>query len=117
MSMGVKTMTLSQADLANMSACIAETIQPKKIILFGSHARGNTKPDSDVDLLVITAEDYGPHNSRRKAMARLWRLLADVPVSKDIVLFSDAEVAQWRTAKNHLVARALKEGKVLYERH
>ncbi|MBF0462899.1 MAG: hypothetical protein HQL87_16115 [Magnetococcales bacterium] len=50
-------------------------------------------------------------------MARLWRLLADLPIAKDIVLFSDAEVTQWCTAKNHLVARALREGKVLYERH
>ena len=110
-------MTISQADLANMSARIAATIQPEKIILFGSHARGDAGPDSDVDLLVITNETYGPNNSRHKAMARLWRLLADIPASKDIVLFTNAEVEQWRTAKNHLVARAIKEGKVLYERH
>ncbi|MEO5327060.1 MAG: nucleotidyltransferase domain-containing protein [Magnetococcus sp. THC-1_WYH] len=100
-----------------MSARIVATVHPERIILFGSYARGDAHPDSDVDLLVITTETYGPHNSRRQAMARLWRLLADVPVAKDIVLFSDAEVAQWHTAKNHLIARALKEGKVLYERH
>lgn len=110
-------MIVTQTLLANMSARIAETIQPERIILFGSHARGNPQPDSDVDLLIITTETYGVHNSRRHAMAQLWRLLADIPVSKDIVLMSDVEVEQWRTAKNHLVARALKEGKLLYERH
>ncbi|HAT48711.1 MAG: nucleotidyltransferase domain-containing protein [Nitrospirae bacterium] len=110
-------MIMTAADLSAMSTCIVESIHPERIILFGSYARGDAHPDSDVDLLVVTTETYGPHNSRRKAMARLWRLLADVPVAKDIVLFSDAEVAQWLTAKNHLVARALKEGKVLYERH
>lgn len=110
-------MTITNADLAAMSARIAETVHPERIILFGSHARGDADPDSDVDLLVITTETYGPHNSRRKAMARLWRLLADVPIAKDIVLLSDTEVKQWCMAKNHLVARALQEGKILYERH
>ncbi|MBF0419685.1 MAG: nucleotidyltransferase domain-containing protein [Magnetococcales bacterium] len=110
-------MTITAADLSTISARIVETIQPERIILFGSYARGDIHPDSDVDLLIITTETYGPHNSRRQVMARLWRLLADVPVAKDIVLFSDAEVTQWHTAKNHVIARALKEGKILYERH
>ncbi len=110
-------MTLTETDLSAMVRTIVEAAQPERIILFGSHARGDAKPESDVDLLVITSETYGLHNSRRKAMIRLWRLLADLPVSKDIVLFSQDEVAQWRTAKNHLIARVMKEGKVLYERH
>lgn len=110
-------MSVTRTQLAEMCDRIAAAIRPERIILFGSHARGEATATSDVDLLVVTAEEYGPHHSRRQAMARLWRLLADVPVSKDIVLFSQAEVAQWRTAKNHLVARALDEGEVLYERH
>ncbi|MEO5377985.1 MAG: nucleotidyltransferase domain-containing protein [Magnetococcus sp. DMHC-6] len=110
-------MTITETNLSAMVRAIVATIQPERIILFGSHARGDAQPDSDVDLLVITTETYGPHNSRRQAMARLWRLLADVPVAKDIVLFNDTEVEKWRTAKNHLIARALKEGKILYERH
>ncbi|MEO5351746.1 MAG: nucleotidyltransferase domain-containing protein [Magnetococcus sp. XQGC-1] len=109
-------MTTINDDLLAMRTRIVETIQPQRIILFGSHARGDAQPESDVDLLVITAETYGPQNSRRKAMARLWQLLADIPVSKDIVLFSNAEVAQWCTAKNHVIARAMREGRVLYER-
>ncbi len=109
-------MIITDVDLAVMSARIVEAIQPEKIILFGSLARGEATANSDVDLLVVTKETYGPLNSRRQAMSRLWRLLADVPVAKDIVLFSDTEVEQWSTAKNHLVARAIQEGKLLYER-
>ncbi|MBF0584060.1 MAG: nucleotidyltransferase domain-containing protein [Magnetococcales bacterium] len=109
--------SITETELATMSARIAEAFHPERIILFGSHARGEAQADSDIDLLIITRETYGPHNSRRQAMVRVWRLLADMPVAKDIVLFSDAEVEQWRTAKNHLIARALHEGRVLYERH
>ncbi|MEO5369595.1 MAG: nucleotidyltransferase domain-containing protein [Magnetococcus sp. DMHC-1] len=106
---------MTDIDLSAISARIVDAIHPKKIILFGSRARGDNNPDSDVDLMVITHETYGLHNSRRQASARLWLLLTDVLVAKDIVLCSDTEVEQWRTAKNHLVARALREGKVIYE--
>ena len=108
-------MTIEYSDLVAMSTRIAKLVQPEQIILFGSYARGDARLDSDIDLLVITSETYGPHNSRHKAMARIWKLIADIPASKDIVLLSDIEVEQWRTAKNHLIARALKEGKILYE--
>ena len=110
-------MNTTDADLAAISARIAETIHPERIILFGSHARGNALADSDVDLLVITTETYGPHNSRRKVLTWLWRSLARIRTPVDIVLSSVDEVAQWRNTTNHLIAHALREGKVLYERH
>lgn len=110
-------MTITDADLTAMSARIVETVHPERIILFGSHARGDAAPGSDVDLLVVTTETYGPHNSRRKVLARLWRSLARMRTPVDIILSSVDEVAQWRDTTNHLIARALREGKVLYERH
>ena len=36
-----------------MARLIAEQFKPQKIILFGSYARGNPHPESDVDMLVI----------------------------------------------------------------
>lgn len=110
-------MTPPPSDLAIMRARIAETIHPEQIILFGSHARGEAKPDSDVDLLVITHETYGPHNSRRQAVDRVLRALARIRTPVDIILASTDEVARWRNTTNHLIARALREGEVIYERH
>lgn len=46
----------------------------------------------------------------------LWRALARFPVPKDIVVYSEAEAAAWKDSPGHLVARALREGRVLYER-
>ncbi|MBF0283348.1 MAG: nucleotidyltransferase domain-containing protein [Magnetococcales bacterium] len=109
--------TVSDEMLQAMARLIVEAVHPESVILFGSQARDEAGEDSDVDLLVITSESYGLNHSRRQTMVRLGRLLMDFPVSKDIVLFSRDEVEQWRTAKNHLIARALGEGRVLYERH
>jgi len=39
---------------------------PFKIILFGSHAYGEPGPDSDVDLLVVTEDDFLPNNFAEK---------------------------------------------------
>lgn len=76
-------MTIPSIDLNTMTARITASIDPERIIPFGSQARDEAHAESDVDLLIITREEYGPHNSRRRAMAKVWRLLADIPVSKD----------------------------------
>ena len=62
-----KTDVLRQ--VRGLASCIAKEIVPQRIILFGSHARGQAGPDSDVDLLVITDHPQGNDaslNLRRK---------------------------------------------------
>ena len=54
----------SPAAIDAMVRTIVEHISPEKVILFGSHARGNPRPDSDVDLMVVVKE---PGNQRAKA--------------------------------------------------
>ena len=44
-------------EIQNLADKIVGEFKPEKIILFGSHARGDAKPDSDVDLLVIMPRD------------------------------------------------------------
>jgi predicted nucleotidyltransferase len=102
--------------LAEMAQVIVREVEPERIILFGSHARGDARPDSDVDLLVIEREDFGQQRSRRREASLLWRALARFPVSKDIVVYSQAEAAAWKDSPDHLLAQALREGSVLYER-
>jgi len=99
-----------------MAEVIVEATSPRKVVLFGSHARGAAGPESDVDLLVIEDEPFGPGRSRRREMARLSRLLARFPVPQDILVYTVEETEQWAATRNHVVARALREGKVLYER-
>jgi predicted nucleotidyltransferase len=109
-------MPIQQQVLENMIRVIVDTADPEQIILFGSQARGESRHGSDVDLLIIESDPFGKMRSRRKEMAKLWRALASFPFAKDILVYSRDEVEYWRHSLNNVVAKALREGKVLYER-
>ena len=102
--------------LARMVQVIVDEVDPEQVILFGSHARGDAGTDSDVDLIVVEAEPFGPGRDRRAEAVRLWRALAGFRVPKDILVYSHDEVDYWRDSLNNVLARALREGRVLYER-
>ena len=102
--------------LDRMVRAIVEEVDPEQVILFGSRARGDAKEASDVDLVVVESQPFGKTRSRRLEAVRLWRALSSFVVPKDILVYSREEVALWRDSLNHVLARALREGKVLYER-
>jgi predicted nucleotidyltransferase len=85
---------------------------PEKIVLFGSRSRGEARPDSDLDLLII--EESGVPRHRRAGRYRM-ALLGLFP-AKDIVVWTPSEVAAWRDVPNAFITTILAEGKVLYER-
>jgi len=86
--------------------------QPQKIILFGSKARGEAGRDSDYDLLVI--ENSNQPRYRRAIPYR--RALKDLGISKDIVVWTPGEIAEWQNVSIAFITTALREGAVLYER-
>lgn len=107
---------VDDALLQQMTAALVEAADPEQIILFGSHARGEAGPESDVDLIVVEAEPFGPQRDRFAEALRLWRALDGFRVPADVLVYSCDEVEYWRDSLNHVLARALREGKVLYER-
>ena len=91
---------------------IVEHFDPEKIILFGSHARGEAGPESDVDLLVVMPIT----GSKRKKMVEIGVSLHDIPLAKDI-LVTTPEDFEWRKEIVGTIERpAAREGKVLYAR-
>ncbi len=107
---------VTDALLDKMVQAIVAEVDPEQVILFGSRARGDAREDSDVDLVVVEAEPFGPERSRRQELVRLYHALVEFPVSTDILVYSHDDVDYWRDSLNHVLARALREGKVLYER-
>ena len=102
--------------LERMVRAIVDEVDPERIILFGSRARGDEREDSDVDLIVLEAEPFGPARSRHRETVKVYHALAGFPVPADVLVFSRDDVDYWRDSLNHVLARALRDGKVLYER-
>ncbi len=103
--------------IGEMVQAIVNEVDPEQVILFGSRARGDERQDSDVDLVVVEADPFGPERSRRKEMVRLYHAVAGFPVAADVLVYSRDDVDYWRDSRNPVLARALREGRVLYERH
>ncbi|HDH88116.1 MAG TPA: nucleotidyltransferase domain-containing protein [Desulfobacteraceae bacterium] len=92
---------------------IVREIQPEKIILFGSYARGDFGQDSDLDLFIIKEGKESSRIMRRKVEAILWgrRFPVDLLVRKP-------DEVEWNfRAKNPFyLYHIFKDGKVLYEK-
>ena len=91
---------------------LVAALDPDRIILFGSRARGDARADSDVDLLIIKDSDEPTY---RRAIPA-YRALAGLAVPTDIIWRTSAEVEEWSGARNYVTTRALHEGRVLYEK-
>ena len=98
-------MTHDTADadlLAEMARAVVESVHPEQVLVFGSHARGTATAASDVDLLIVESEPFGPGRSRREELRRIRRALSRFHVPKDVLLYSRPEIERWMTAPKHL---------------
>ncbi len=102
--------------LRHMTQIIVNEIHPAQIFNFGSQAKGDVSPESDVDLLIVQDDEFAPDQLSHETLRRLRGHSAGFGVAKDLLLYSRAYVEECRSSLNHVVGRALREGRVLYER-
>jgi len=91
---------------------ILDVGSPRRIVLFGSRARGDARRNSDLDLLIIEDSEL----PRYRRPPRYLRALVGVFPAKDVVVWTPAEVNAWREVPNAFITSALREGRTLYER-
>ena len=104
---------VEHADLiAEMTERIVRRFSPLRVMLFGSHARGEAGPGSDVDLLVVLPQI----ENKRAATVRIRQALNDLAVATDIVVTTPDELARRGDLVGTVLRPALREGKTLYER-
>lgn len=104
------TVVLDDQLLHEVVRRIREAGNPQRIILFGSRARGDARPDSDVDLLIVEETTLPRH----RRPIRYLRALLGLFLAKDVVVYTPAEVAAWADVPNAFVTTALREGRFLY---
>ena len=98
--------------LAEIVRRLVEAVDPDRIILFGSRARGDHRPDSDVDLMIVKPSDAPP----QRRVIPAYQALSDLDVSKDILWYTPEEIQDWSAVKYHVATRAMREGRVIYEK-
>ena len=90
---------------------LADNFNPKKIILFGSQARGVANKNSDVDLLIICPL----RGNRRALMVAMDRALRGLGFARDIIVLTPEEFERDRHIPGTVARPAWQEGKVIYE--
>jgi predicted nucleotidyltransferase len=84
---------------------------PRRIILFGSRARGDAHEDSDVDLLIVLAEV----KDRAAEMVRLTRVLRGLVLPAELLVVSQAMYDDWSDLPGTVYYDARREGQTLYD--
>jgi predicted nucleotidyltransferase len=102
--------TVSPDLLHQVAAVVVEAASPLRLILFGSAARGEAGAASDLDLLVVMPA--GTH--RRHTAMRLYRELLSIGFAVDLVVVTEADLADSGDAPGGVIQTALQEGRVLY---
>lgn len=109
-------MNLNHSDYLEIVRAIINEVQAEKVILFGSRARGDNRPESDLDLLIIQKDEFTKERNRWNETIKIRKALKNYKIPKDILLFSEEEVDYWKDSLNHIIPTCMKEGKVLYAR-
>lgn len=110
--LGSDEQALAQRAIATITERIVRNFQPERVILFGSHARGEADAGSDIDLLVVLSHT----EDRRKVAAAVRRSLVDMLEPTDVIVATPEEIESRRRMVGSVLGPALREGKVLYER-
>ncbi len=92
-----------------LNACDA-----KKIVLFGSYAKGKQHEKSDLDLIVVLSDTALDETNRFAQEVKILRSFGAMPIPIDILIYTEAEYSYYGQRSDHIVRRATDEGIVLY---
>lgn len=100
---------IDEATIIEAGYRLAEAAPGARVVLFGSHARGDAGPQSDLDFLVVEPE---VENAAVESV-RLRRALRGLRIFADVVVVRERDVEEWRDVRGSLVHAALADGRVL----
>jgi predicted nucleotidyltransferase len=89
---------------------IVEAVHPLRIILFGSAARGEMHPDSDMDIAIVVPEDA----DRRRVATTVYPRLVGVGIAVDIVVTTPDLMEKYRNAPGMVYREIQQDGRELY---
>jgi uncharacterized protein len=97
--------------LKEMIRRLVDALQPERIYLFGSRARGEQDSDSDYDLLLVVSSSDQPRYKREQSA---FKALYCVGASKDVIVLTHDEFESKLSVPTSLPATVTREGKLVY---
>ena len=91
---------------------IVRGFKPERIVLFGSQARGEARPNSDADLLVVMPEA----SRRRDTETAIYAALSGIPLATDVIVTTSQDLARDADLVGSVLGPALREGITIYAR-
>ncbi len=98
-------------ELTRVVQCLVDFFHPERVYVFGSHARGEATPESDIDLLIVIPNTNQP--AHRLAQAA-YHALPSHSLAVDILVIARHEFDRRSPAMASLPATVLREGRTLY---
>jgi predicted nucleotidyltransferase len=109
--LSTKAPTRNTETIKRLTELLIEAAKPKRIIMFGSQARGEAGEASDLDVMVV---EEGV-SDRAGEMVRLNRLLRSLDIPVDLLVVSAEKFDYWCDTPGNVYFEAATEGEVLYE--
>jgi uncharacterized protein len=101
---------LDKTVLDKIIAVILQQTQPLKILLFGSAARGDFSPVSDIDIMIVIPEGIDGF----QVAWSIYPKLTNLGVGVDLVIVTSSDLEKKRHDKSLVFHSALSEGIELY---
>jgi len=105
------TVQIDESLIQEITRRIVEGVHPERVILFGSRARGNALPESDIDLFVELEAPGSPVERHIKVRGLLW----GVRVPMDLIVMTPEEVRERRGSLVSIIPIIEREGRTLYQ--
>ena len=100
-----------EAELLNeLIERIRRVVEPVRVVLFGSAARGEMRPASDLDVLVVVHDDVDCRDITR----RIYRSLIGFSVAADVIVATEEDIRRYGDSYSLVYYPALREGRELY---
>ena len=100
---------IDEGTITEVGRRIAEAAPSARVYLFGSHARGDAGPRSDLDILVLEPEVENP----AEEAIRLRRTLRGLRITADVIVVSDRDAEEWRDVRGSIIHAALSDSRLL----
>jgi predicted nucleotidyltransferase len=109
--MTTPALTPNKKLLQEVTRRIVASVQPRRVLLFGSAARGRMNKNSDFDMFVVMRDPA----HRRQTAQKIYRNLHGTGIAVDIVVATEQDIKEYGNRAGTFLKAALQEGQVLYE--